>query len=63
MEVFIAFLAGFSIGWASVWFIFCMGELKAIDHESLEYNNVGGKTLVDYIDPTFDPENYLRKGK
>jgi len=63
MEVFIAFLAGFSIGWASVWFIFCMGELKAIDHESLEYNNVGGKTLVDYIDPKFDPENYLRKGK
>ena len=63
MEVFITFLAGFSLGWASVWFIFFIGKLKAIDHESLEYNNVGGKTLVNYIDSKFDPENYLRKGK
>ena len=61
MEVFISFLAGFSIGWASVWFIFCMGELKAIDKESLEYNNGGGKTLREIIDSKFDPENYFKK--
>ena len=63
MEVFISFLSGFALGWASVWFIFCLGELKAIDQESLEYNNGGGKTLVDYINSKFDPENYLGKGK
>lgn len=63
MEVFISFTAGFSIGWASVWFIFCMKELKAIDHDSLEYNNVGGKTLKEIIDSKFDPQNYLGKGK
>ena len=63
MDIFITFSTGFALGWASVWFIFCMGELKAIDHESLEYNNGGGKTLVDYIDSKFDPENYLGKGK
>jgi hypothetical protein len=33
MEVFISFLAGFSIGWGSVWFIFSMNELKEIEIE------------------------------
>ena len=63
MEIIIVFLCGFSLGWASVWTIFSLGELKAIDQESLEYNNGGGKTLVDYINSKFDPENYLGKGK
>jgi len=38
-------------------------ERKAIDHKSLEYNNGGGKTLADYVDSKFDPENYLGKGR
>ena len=63
MEVFISFLCGFALGWASVWTIFSLGELKAIDQQSLEYNNGGGKTLADYVDSKFDPENYLGKGK
>ncbi len=63
MEILIAFLCGFALGWASVWTIFSLGELKAIDHKTLEYNNGGGKTLVDYINSKFDPENYLGKGK
>jgi len=63
MEVFITFLAGFSLGWGSAWIARTLPFLNDTDHESLEYNNVGGKTLVDYIDPKFDPENYLRKGK
>ena len=63
MEVFILFATGFALGWASVWTIFSLGELKAIDHESLEYNNVGGKTLREIIDSKYDPENYLGKGK
>lgn len=36
MEVFILFAAGFAIGWASVWFIFSLKELKEIE----ENNNV-----------------------
>ncbi len=38
-------------------------ERKAVDHKSLEYNNGGGKTLADYVDSKFDPENYLGKGR
>ena len=63
MEVFIPFAIGFALGWGSVWTIFSLGELKAVDQQSLEYNNGGGKTLADYIDSKFDPENYLGKGK
>jgi len=40
-----------------------MEDFKAIDQESLDYNNVGGKALRDIIDSKFDPENYLGKGK
>ena len=31
MEVFVSFLAGFGLGWASVWFIFCVKEIKEIE--------------------------------
>ena len=60
MEVFISFSAGFAIGWASVWFIFCMKEIKEIEIDVLEYNNVGGKTLKEMIDSKYDPENYFK---
>jgi len=40
-----------------------MKHLKTLNQDSLEYNNGGGKTLVDYINSKFDPENYLGKGK
>ena len=63
MEVFISFLSGFALGWASVWIIFSLGELKTLNQDSLKYNNVGGKTLREIIDSKFDPENYLGKGK
>ena len=46
MEIFIVFLCGFGLGWASVWTIFSLGELKAIDHESLENNNGGGENAL-----------------
>ena len=58
MEVFISFLAGFGLGWASVWTIFTLGELKAIDQEILEYNNVGGKTLSEIVNATLDSEKF-----
>jgi hypothetical protein len=40
-----------------------MEDFKAIDQESLDYNNVGGKTLEDFINSKYDPQNYLGKGK
>lgn len=60
MEIFVLFLAGFGLGWASVWFIFCMKEIKEIEIDVLEYNNVGGKTLKEMIDSKYDPENYFK---
>ena len=60
MEVFVSFSAGFAIGWASVWFIFSMKEVKEIEIDVLEYNNVGGKTLKEMIDSKYDPENYFK---
>ena len=33
------------------------------DLESMEYNKHGGKTLEDFINSKYDPENYLGKGK
>jgi hypothetical protein len=62
MEVFISFLAGFSIGWASVWFIFCMKELKDTSEEGLDYNMIE-KSLGEFVDSQFDPENYLGQGE
>ena len=61
MEVFIAFLAGFAIGWGSVWFIFSMKEIKNTDDDGVNYNNFGGKTLKEIINSKYDPENYFRK--
>jgi len=40
-----------------------MEDLKAVDHESLEYNKVGGKALVNYISCKFTPQHYLGEGK
>tara|TARA_Y100000356_G_scaffold105723_1_gene91516 strand:- start:177 stop:302 length:126 start_codon:yes stop_codon:yes gene_type:complete len=40
-----------------------MKHLKTLNQDSLKYNNVGGKTLEDYINSKFDPENYLGKGE
>lgn len=61
MEVFVSFLAGFSIGWGSVWFIFSMKEIKNTDDDGVNYNNFGGKTLKEIINSKYDPENYFRK--
>jgi hypothetical protein len=33
MEVFISFASGFAIGWGSVWFIFCIKEIRGTKEE------------------------------
>jgi len=62
MEVFISFLAGFGLGWVSVWFIFCMKELKDTSEEELDYNMIE-KSLEEFVDSKYDPENYLGQGE
>ena len=62
MEVFISFLAGFSIGWASVWMINIIPLLKDTTEKKIDYNIVE-KSLEDFVDSKYDPENYLGKAE
>ena len=62
MEVFISFLAGFSIGWASVWMINIIPFLKDTAEEELDYNMIE-KSLGEFVDSKYDPENYFKVGK
>jgi len=60
MEVFITFLAGFSLGWGSAWIARTLPFLKDIDDESLDYNNASGRSVKEIINSKFDPENYFK---
>lgn len=60
MEVFISFLAGFAIGWASVWMINTIPFLKDTEKDDIDYNNSSGRTLQEIVDSEFDPENYFK---
>ena len=60
MEVFITFLAGFSLGWGSAWIARTLPFLKDIDDESLDYNNASGRSAKEIINSKFYPENYFK---
>ena len=62
MEVFILFASGFAIGWASAWFIQCIPLLKDTAEEELDYNMIE-KSLGEFVDSKYDPENYLGQGE
>ena len=62
MEVFISFLAGFSIGWASVWMINIIPFLKDTEKDEIDYNMIE-KSLKDFVDNEYDPENYFKAGE
>ncbi len=62
MEVFISFLAGFSIGWASVWMINIIPFLKDTAEEELDYNMIE-KSLGEFVDSKYDSENYFKLGE
>jgi len=62
MEVFISFLAGFGLGWAIVWFLFCIKELKDTSEEELDYNMIE-KSLGEFVNSKYDPENYFKLGE
>ena len=62
MEVFISFLAGFAIGWASVWMINTIPFLKDTRKKELDYNMIE-KSLGEFVDSKYDSENYLGQGE
>lgn len=62
MEVFISFAAGFALGWVSVWFIQCIPMLKDTEQEEIDYNMIE-KSLKDFVDSEYDPENYFKVGE
>ena len=62
MEVFILFASGFALGWASAWFIQCIPLLKDTGEEELDYNMIE-KSLGEFVNSKYDPENYLGQGE
>ena len=62
MEVFVLFLSGFAFGWGSVWIIRTMELMKEESKEKIDYNIIE-KSLKDFVDSPYDPENYFNQGK
>jgi hypothetical protein len=62
MDIFIALLIGFGLGWASAWVIQCIPMLKDTSEKGLDYNMIE-KSLGEFVDSKFDPENYLGQGE
>ena len=62
MEVFITLAIGFSLGWGSAWVARTLPLLKDTAEEELDYNMIE-KSLGEFVDSEFDPENYLGQGE
>jgi len=62
VEAFVLFLSGFAFGWGSVWFIRAMELMKEESKEKIDYNIIE-KSLSDFVDSKYDPENYLGKAE
>ena len=61
MDMFIALLIGFGLGSASVWFYLGV-KVKDTAEEELDYNMIE-KSLGEFVDSKYDPENYLGQGE
>ena len=61
MDIFIALLIGFGLGSASVWFYLGV-KVKDTAEEELDYNMIE-KSLGEFVDSKYDPENYLGQGE
>ena len=61
MDMFIALLVGFGLGSASVWFYVGL-KVKDTGQEELDYNMIE-KSLGEFVDSEYDPENYLGQGE
>ena len=62
MEVFITLAIGFVLGWAAAWIARTLPFLKDTGEEELDYNMIE-KSLGEFVDSKYDPENYLGQGE
>ena len=62
MEVFITFSIGFALGWGSAWIARSLPFLKDTAEEELDYNMIE-KSLGEFVNSKYDPENYLGQGE
>jgi len=61
MDILIGLLIGFGLGSASVWFYIGF-KVKDTGQEELDYNMIE-KSLGEFVDSKYDPENYLGQGE
>ena len=62
MEIFVTLAIGFALGWGSAWLARTLPFLKDTAEEELDYNMIE-KSLGEFVDSEFDPENYLGQGE
>ena len=62
MELFLLTAIGFALGWASAWVAQCIPLLKDTTEKEIDYNMIE-KSLEDFVDSKYDPENYLGKAE
>ena len=62
MELIIIFLIGFGLGWGGAWIFKTVPLLKDTGEEELDYNMIE-KSLGEFVDSEYDPENYLGQGE
>jgi hypothetical protein len=60
METFLIFLIGISLGWAGAWVVQSIPYFKDTNKKNIDYNIIE-KSLEDFVDSKYDPENYLGK--
>ena len=60
MEVLVGLMVGFAFGWGEMW---TYKSYKLMQEPiELDYNMIE-KSLTDFVDSPFDPENYFNQGK
>ena len=62
MELFLSAVIGFGLGWASAWVVQCIPLLKDTTEKKIDYNIIE-KSLEDFVDSKYHPENYLGKAE
>jgi hypothetical protein len=62
MEIFISFASGFALGWGSAWLAKMLPFLKDTSEKELDYNMIE-KSVGEFVDSKYDPENYFSQGE
>ena len=62
MEIFITLAIGFGLGWGGAWVTKTLPFLKDTAEEELDYNMIE-KSLGEFVNSKYDPENYLGQGE